>query len=243
MNVFLRLITYIRPYLGRVCIGISATLVIIGLDAAQPLLMREVIDNILTPYFTEGNYIGGDFADTKIAADFDRLQFYALILLGIYILHTIFSFINRYLLNRTGQDILFSLRVIKCFAREGHELSRFTQKCKAFLTISITIIKTRVAFFPLARFIISMGPLLVLLFGGRQIISGDLTIGTLFAFQSFLWRFYGPVESLTRINDTIVRAAKSAWSYKNPSYSTEPSATTSLMENSTPPKPTSSTPP
>ncbi len=324
MNVFLRLITYIRPYLGRVCIGISATLVIIGLDAAQPLLMREVIDNILTPYFTEGNYIGRDFPDTKIATDFDRLQYYALILLGVYILHTIFSFINRYLLNRTGQDILFSLRVqvydhlqhlglrfyndrstgelmsrvtadveslqntvtdtlervlvniativiygsilfglsfelalitllpmplystliilynhkvrpyytmareriadisallqdnlsgirvIKCFAREGHELSRFTQKCKAFLTISITIIKTRVAFFPIARLVISMGPLLVLLFGGRQVISGDLTIGTLFAFQSFLWRFYGPVESLTRINDTIVRAAASA---------------------------------
>ena len=81
MNVFLRLITYVRPYLGRVCVGIGATLVIIGLEAAQPLLMREVIDNILTPYFTEGRYIGNDFADTKIATDFDLLQFYALLLL------------------------------------------------------------------------------------------------------------------------------------------------------------------
>ncbi|MXX14209.1 MAG: hypothetical protein F4Z86_12315, partial [Gemmatimonadetes bacterium] len=111
MNVFLRLITYIRPYLGRVSIGIGATLLIIGLDAVQPLLMREVIDNILTPYFTEGNYIGDRFADTKIAADFDLLQYYALLLLGVYILRTVFSFINRYLLGRTGQDILFSLRV------------------------------------------------------------------------------------------------------------------------------------
>jgi len=32
----------------------------------------------------------------------------------------------------------------------------------------------------------------------------------LFAFQNFLWRFYGPVESLTRINDTVVRAIASA---------------------------------
>ena len=65
MNVFLRLITYVRPYLGRVCVGIGATLVIIGLEAAQPRLMREVIDNILTPYFTQGRYIGDDFSDTK----------------------------------------------------------------------------------------------------------------------------------------------------------------------------------
>ena len=324
MDVFLRLIAYIRPYLGRVIIGISATLVVIGLEAAQPLLMREVIDNILTPYFSDGRYIGDDFFDARIANDIDLLQFYALILLGIYIFRTFFGFINRYLLNRAGQEILFSLRVqvydhlqhlglrfyndrstgelmsrvtadveslqntitdtlervllniatllifgsilfglsfelalitlaplpmysvlillynhkvrpyytmareriadisallqdnlsgirvIKCFAREGHELSRFTQKCKAFLDISITLIRIRVAFFPLARLIISMGPLLILLFGGRQIISGDLTIGTLFAFQSYLFRFYGPVESLTRINDTIVRAAASA---------------------------------
>ena len=324
MDVFLRLIAYIRPYLGRVIIGISATLVVIGLEAAQPLLMREVIDNILTPYFSDGRYIGDDFFDARIANDLDLLQFYALILLGIYIFRTFFGFINRYLLNRAGQEILFSLRVqvydhlqhlglrfyndrstgelmsrvtadveslqntitdtlervllniatllifgsilfglsfelalitlaplpmysvlillynhkvrpyytmareriadisallqdnlsgirvIKCFAREGHELSRFTQKCKAFLDISITLIRIRVAFFPLARLIISMGPLLILLFGGRQIISGDLTIGTLFAFQSYLFRFYGPVESLTRINDTIVRAAASA---------------------------------
>ena len=323
-DVFLRLITYIRPYLGRVIIGIGATLVVIALEAVQPLLMREVIDNILTPYFSDGHYIGNDFLDDRIASDFDLLQFYALILLGIYILRTFFGFINRYLLNRVGQEILFSLRVqvydhlqhlglrfyndrstgelmsrvtadveslqntitdtlervllnvatilifgsilfglsfelalitlaplpmysvlillynhkvrpyytmareriadisallqdnlsgirvIKCFAREGHELSRFTQKCKAFLDISITLIKIRVAFFPLARLIISMGPLLILFFGGRQIILGDLTIGTLFAFQSYLWRFYGPVESLTRINDTIVRAATSA---------------------------------
>ena len=111
MDVFLRLTAYIRPYLGRVIIGISATLVVIGLEAAQPLLMREVIDDILTPYFSDGRYIGDDFFDARIANDIDLLQFYALILLGIYILRTFFGFLNRYLLSRTGQDILFNLRV------------------------------------------------------------------------------------------------------------------------------------
>jgi len=324
MDIFLRLITYIRPHITRVSIGIAATLVIIGLEAVQPLLMREVIDDILTPYFSDGTYVGDNFTDAKIADDFSELQFYALLLLGVYLLRTFFSFLNRYLLNRAGQEILFDLRVqiydhlqhlglrfytdrstgeimsrvtadveslqntitdtierilvnvstilifggilfslngelalitlaplplysffiimynrkvrpyytmareriadisallqdnlsgirvIKCFARENHELGRFTQRCKAFLDISITLIKIRVAFFPAARFIISLGPLLILLFGGQQVLSGTLTIGTLFAFQNFLWRFYGPVESLTRINDTIVRAAASA---------------------------------
>ena len=324
MDIFLRLITYIRPHLTRVSIGIAATLVIIGLEAVQPLIMRDVIDKVLTPYFTEGRYAGNDFSDMRIASDLDRLLWFSLMLLGVYISRTFFSFLNRYLLNRVGQEILFDLRVqvydhlqhlglrfyndrstgelmsrvtadveslqntvtdtlervlvnvstififggilfslnwklalitlapmpfysvliifynrkvrpyytmareriadisallqdnlsgirvIKCFARENHELSRFTQRCKAFLDINITIIKIRVAFYPAARLIISLGPLLILLFGGYQVIGGTLTIGTLFAFQSFLRSFYGPVESLTRINDTIVRAAASA---------------------------------
>jgi len=324
MDVFLRLITYVRPHLASVSIGIAATLVMIVLEAVQPLLMREVIDDILTPYFSDGAYVGNNFTDNQTASDLHQLQFYALLLLGVYILRTFFSFINRYLLSRVGQEILFDLRiqvydhlqhlglkfyndrstgeimsrvtadveslqntvtdtierilvnvstiliyggilfslnwelalitlaplpiysaliilynrkvrpyytmareriadisallqdnlsgirVIKCFAREDHELGRFTQRCKAFLDVNITLIKIRVAFFPAARLVISLGPLLILLFGGKQVMSGTLTIGTLFAFQNFLWRFYGPVESLTRINDTIVRAAASA---------------------------------
>ncbi len=324
MAIFLRLIAYIRPYKVQVAVGIVCTLIVIGLEAAQPLLMRHAIDNILTKYFHAGQYVGNTFLPQQSQNDLNQLQTLALYLLGIYLLHTVFSAINRYLLQRVGQDILLNLRtqvyghiqnlslrfyndrstgelmsrltadveslqntvtdtierividvatiliiggilfslswklafitlapltiysilivgynrrirpfytmareriadisalvqdnlsgirVIQCFARENHELARFTEKCRAFWDISIRIIKIRVSFFPLARFVISFGPLLILLFGGSQVIGGALTIGTLFAFQSYLWRFYGPVESLTRINDTIVRAAASA---------------------------------
>ncbi|MGA1195725.1 MAG: ABC transporter ATP-binding protein [Candidatus Latescibacterota bacterium] len=324
MDIFIRLVKYIRPYWIRVTVGIACTLVIIGLEAVQPLLMRHVIDNILTPYFSGGQYVGHTLSDFQRQADLEMLQYLALGLFGVYLLRTIFSYLNQYLLSRTGQDILLNLRievydhlqhlslrfyndrstgelmsrvtgdveslqntvtdtierilvnittififggilfglswklalivlaplpiysvliigynrkirpyytmareriadisallqdnisgirVIQCFARENHELGRFTEKCKHFWSISIRIIKTRVAFFPLARLVISLGPLLILYYGGIQVMTGVLTIGTLFAFQSYLWRFYGPVESLTRINDTIVRATASA---------------------------------
>ena len=50
MDVFLRLVKYVRPYWLRVTIGITCTLVIVCLEAVQPLLMRHVIDHVLTPY-------------------------------------------------------------------------------------------------------------------------------------------------------------------------------------------------
>ena len=108
------------------------------------------------------------------------------------------------------QDNLSGIRVIQCFAREDHELERFTDRCRALWTIGMRIIRTRATFFPVSRLVITLGPLMILLYGGSQVILGGLSIGTLFAFQNYLWRFYGPVESLTRINDTIVRAAASA---------------------------------
>ena len=324
MDVFLRLITYIRPYLGRAIIGIGATLVVIALEAVQPLLMREVIDNILTPYFSDGHYSGGDFLDERIASDFDLLQFYALILLGIYILRTFFGFINRYLLNRVGQEILFGLRVqvydhlqhlglrfyndrstgelmsrvtadveslqntitdtlervllnvatilifgsilfglsfelalitlaplpmysvlillynhkvrpyytmareriadisallqdnlsgirvIKCFAREGHELSRFTQKCKAFLDISITLIKIRVGLFSLGPLDYFNGPSPHPLLRRAADHLGRPHHRHPLCLSKLSLAVLRPRGSLTRINDTIVRAAASA---------------------------------
>lgn len=324
MSVFARLLQYARPYRNRIGVGIGCTVLIIGVESVQPLVMRYVIDNILTEYVSSGTYVGSAFTEQKIDSDIRTLVTFALALFGLYVLRTFLNIINRYLLQKTGQDILLQLRtevydhlqhlslrffnnrstgelmsrvtgdveslqntitdtvervvvnvmtililggilislswelalitlaplplyaflisiynrrirplytvareriaeisttlqdnlsgirVIQCFAREEHELSRFQTKCLEFWKVSLRVIKIRASFFPFARLTITLGPLMILLFGGHQVITGALSIGTLFAFQNYLWRFYGPVESLTRINDTIVRATASA---------------------------------
>jgi ABC-type multidrug transport system fused ATPase/permease subunit len=324
VSVFVRLLQYARPYRSRISVGIVCTVLVIGLESVQPLVMRYVIDNILTEYVSSGTYIGDTFEAEKIDENVQTLSTLALALFGLYILRGFLNVINRYLLQKTGQDILLHLRtqvydhlqhlslrffnnrstgelmsrvtgdveslqntitdtvervivnvmtiiilggimislswelalitlaplplyafmiryynrkirplytvareriaeisatlqdnlsgirVIQCFAREEHELGRFRERCQAFWDVSLKVIKIRATYFPFARLVITLGPLMILLFGGRQVISGTLSIGTLFAFQNYLWRFYGPVESLTRINDTIVRATASA---------------------------------
>jgi ABC-type multidrug transport system fused ATPase/permease subunit len=324
VSVFTRLLQYAHPYRYRIALGILCTVATIGIESIQPYVMRYVIDNILTVYVSNGSYVGHTFAPEKIDGDVETLASLALALFGLYVLRTFLNILNRYLLQKTGQDILLSLRtevydhlqhlslrffnnrstgelmsrvtgdveslqntitdtverivvnvvtilllsgilfslswelaivtlaplplyaflisiynrrirplytvareriaeisatlqdnlsgirVIQCFAREDHELDRFRDRCVAFWTVSLRVIKIRATFFPFTRLVITLGPLMILLFGGHQVIVGDLSIGTLFAFQTYLWRFYGPVESLTRINDTIVRATASA---------------------------------
>ena len=67
-------------------------------------------------------------------------------------------------ISATLQDNLSGIRVIQCFAREDHELSRFTDRCLEFWKVSLRIIKIRASFFPFARLVITLGPLMILLF-------------------------------------------------------------------------------
>ena len=59
-------------------------------------------------------------------------------------------------------------------------------------------------------FITSLGTLIVWLVGGTSVLEGILTLGSFVAFTQYMWRFYGPVESLCRLNHRFQRAASSA---------------------------------
>ena len=110
MNVFLRLISYIRPYRGRVFLGVAATVATIGLDSVQPLVMRHVVDNILTVYVSEGEYVGDSFDPARVQGDLRFLMLLAGGLFVLYVLRAGLNIVNRFLLQKTGQDILLSLR-------------------------------------------------------------------------------------------------------------------------------------
>ena len=59
-------------------------------------------------------------------------------------------------------------------------------------------------------FITSIGTLIIWLVGGSSVLDGALTLGNFVAFTQYMWRFYGPVESLCRLNHRFQRAASSA---------------------------------
>jgi ATP-binding cassette subfamily B protein len=59
-------------------------------------------------------------------------------------------------------------------------------------------------------FLTSLGTLVIWWIGGNKVLSGVLTLGEFVAFTSYMWQFYGPVESLCRLNHRFQRAATSA---------------------------------
>jgi ATP-binding cassette subfamily B protein len=54
------------------------------------------------------------------------------------------------------------------------------------------------------------GGIIVRWFGGRNIVGGEMDLGELMLFMSYMYMFYGPIQSLTRLNNMLQSAASAA---------------------------------
>ncbi len=102
------------------------------------------------------------------------------------------------------------VRVVKAFARERYEISRFNESTYQVFTGEMNAARLGSLYRPIMEFITYSGSILIWLVGGWQIFQGDLTIGTLFMFQGYMMQFFGPVRTLCQMNERFIRAGTSA---------------------------------
>ena len=113
-------------------------------------------------------------------------------------------------LSATVNDAISGIRVVKAFAKEDEEILRFRHNSDTLMRADSEAEQTWTTFFPILWFFISTGSLLVWYFGGRSVLGGGVTVGTLMTFQAYLAMFYGPLQFLSRIADYLARALTSA---------------------------------
>jgi ABC-type multidrug transport system fused ATPase/permease subunit len=109
-------------------------------------------------------------------------------------------------INAKLQDNLSGIRVIQAFAQEDRELERFTQESEHYYTARVEGIRYWSMFFPAMRFVASLGSIVVLGLGGAMVVRGELTLGTLVAFLSYITSFYEPLNRLTEIDRVFQEA-------------------------------------
>ena len=107
-------------------------------------------------------------------------------------------------------DTIPGVRVVKAFAQEKREVGKFKGRSRDLLTGELRVAWMRSLFGPVMAFVTSLGTIVIWWVGGRDILAGELTLGAFVAFTSYMYRFYGPVESLCRLNHRFQRAATSA---------------------------------
>ena len=113
-------------------------------------------------------------------------------------------------LNTILQENLAGVRVVKAFAREDYEKERFGQANEELLAQNIRVTWATSTTFPIIFNFASMGTLIVIWYGGNDVIGGSLSLGELVAFNSYLGFLMFPIFMLGMIATMMTRSAASA---------------------------------
>jgi len=109
-------------------------------------------------------------------------------------------------INARLQDSLAGIRVIQAFGQEEAELVHFRGTSERYYRERVRGIRAFSTFFPVLRFVATLGGVLVLGFGARRVVNGQLSLGTLVAFLSYIISFYDPLRRLTEVDNIFQQA-------------------------------------
>jgi ATP-binding cassette subfamily B protein len=107
-------------------------------------------------------------------------------------------------------DTIPGIRVVKAFAQERREADRFREANRHNLAVNDRINKIWSLFSPSVSLLTELGLLVVWAFGIWQVSHGDITVGVLTAFIAYISRFYGRLDSMSRIVSVTQKSASAA---------------------------------
>ncbi len=88
------------------------------------------------------------------------------------------------------------IRVIQAYVQEENELNRFKKLNHQLINKNLELTKISGAFFPLMVFTTGLATALVLWIGGREVIRGELTLGSYVAFNGYLAMLTWPMAAI-----------------------------------------------
>jgi ATP-binding cassette subfamily B protein len=107
------------------------------------------------------------------------------------------------------QENLSGTRVVRVFAQEDREIERFDNALTTLYDRQIDAIKVWSRSYPMMTFLNEIGVAFVLWYGGRAVLRGDISVGTLVEFNLYLAMLAMPVRTLGWIVNSMARAIAS----------------------------------
>jgi ATP-binding cassette subfamily B multidrug efflux pump len=107
------------------------------------------------------------------------------------------------------QENIAGVRVVKAFAREDYEIDKFRRENQVLMQRNLRAMRAWAFVQPLFPFLTGLGTVLLLWYGGREALNGEISVGTLVAFNSYLMMLAQPVRQLGWIINVVSRAVAS----------------------------------
>ena len=111
------------------------------------------------------------------------------------------------------QEKLAGVQVVRSYARERAEVRHFAGETRNLLGLNVRMTALSTALVGLSEFIASgCGTALMLWYGGRLVMRGEMSAGSLIAFYGYMGGYvYQPTQRLIQLNDQIARVNTALW--------------------------------
>ncbi len=105
---------------------------------------------------------------------------------------------------------LRGIRVVKAFAQEKAEMDRFEKENNTWFQLSNRNARIQSINTPLLDLLANIGTVIIIWYGGTLAIRGELTLGELVAFTTYLGQLFNPIRMLGMIIPAIAMASAAA---------------------------------
>jgi ABC-type multidrug transport system fused ATPase/permease subunit len=107
-------------------------------------------------------------------------------------------------------ESLSAIRLVKTFAREDHELGRFTAAAISAMRERMQVVRHSSLFTFMVGGITAAGSSMVLAIGGLHVLDGQLSVGTLLLIIAYLGFVYGPLTAIATTTGSLHESIASA---------------------------------
>jgi ATP-binding cassette subfamily B protein len=108
-----------------------------------------------------------------------------------------------------AQESLAGVRVVRAYGQEAFEIARFRTANDEYVHRNRALIRLQGFYFPSMGFLMGVGALLVLWLGSRRVVSGQMTIGELVAFNAYLVMLGWPMIAFGYVSNLLQRGMAS----------------------------------
>jgi ATP-binding cassette subfamily B protein len=107
------------------------------------------------------------------------------------------------------EENVSGVRVVKAFAQEERQLHRFGHTVQRVFDQQLRATRIQAFYNPLISFLPNLGLAAILLFGGREVMHGSLSVGAFTAFYAYLLMLISPMQTLGYMLGAAQRATAS----------------------------------
>ncbi|MEW6709990.1 MAG: ABC transporter ATP-binding protein [Candidatus Riflebacteria bacterium] len=112
-------------------------------------------------------------------------------------------------LSSQSEENISGIRIIKGFRCEESELKKFNRVGLEFVRDKIRLANVDSIFHPALDLVIAASMVILLLFGGKMVIAGEITLGVFIAFQAYLLKLSWPMMAIGWVINLYQRAMAS----------------------------------